>query len=97
MQDLNNRQIRMTGRRGLTGKSVDLSYTRRQGTGDQIPVEDKKCKIYVLMFRVIKFRLGPIFKKKTTMTTVGQNLPEWILHVQNMCWFSITKEPSLPC
>ena len=30
------------GRHGLTDKSVDL-HSRRQGTGTQIPVEDKLC------------------------------------------------------
>ena len=33
----------MVGRRGLTDKSVDFR-SRRQGTGDQIPVENNQVK-----------------------------------------------------
>ena len=38
-----NKSLVLVGRRGLTDKSVDLR-SRRQGTGDRIPVENKHVK-----------------------------------------------------
>ena len=60
------------GRRGLTDKSVDLC-SLRQGTGDQIPVENKHMKkklVLGLLYSSVFFLIYILMKRDTYYSIV---------------------------